>query len=68
MLAKGIRIDLHPMAFPVGAAAVTECAHLGVALWRAAEDRYELIVFATFVRELWHWATEAAAEFGYTVT
>jgi len=67
MLAKGIRIDLHPSAFPVGAVAVTDCTHLGVALLRAAEDRYELIVFATFARELWHWVTEAAGEFGYTV-
>jgi len=67
MLAKGIRVDLHPLVFPVGAVAVTECAHLGVALHRAAEDRYELIMFATLARELWHWLTEAAGEFGYTV-
>jgi sarcosine oxidase subunit gamma len=67
MLAKGIRIDLHPRVFAVGAAAVTECAHLGVALHRPAEDRYELIVLATFARELWHWVCEAAGEFGYTV-
>jgi sarcosine oxidase subunit gamma len=67
MLAKGVRIDLYPSAFPVGAVAVTECAHLGVALHRAAADRYEFIVFSTLAREFWHWITEAAGEFGYTV-
>jgi heterotetrameric sarcosine oxidase gamma subunit len=67
MLAKGIRLDLHPAAFPVGAAAVTECAHLGVLLHRPAETRLELIVVSTFARELMHWITEAAAEFGYTI-
>lgn len=67
MLAKGIRIDLHPKVFAVGGVATTECAQLGVTLFRAAEARYELITMATFARELWHFVTEAAAEFGYTV-
>lgn len=67
VLAQGIRLDLHPKSFPVGAVAVTECAHLHVALLRAAEARYELLCMATFARELWHWLTEAAAETGYAV-
>ncbi len=65
MLAKGIRLDLHPKVFAVGSVAATECAQLGVALHRADETRYELIVMATFARELWHFLTESAAEFGY---
>lgn len=67
MLAKGIRVDLHPSVFKVGDVAVTECAHLGVALLRADETRYELVVMSTFARELWHFITESAAEFGYIV-
>lgn len=37
LLAKGVMIDLHPAAFPVGAAALTSIAHIGVALWRGAD-------------------------------
>ena len=32
-------IDLHPAAFPPGAAAMTSIAHIGVHLWRVDERR-----------------------------
>lgn len=67
VLAQGIRLDLHPMAFAVGAVAVTELAHLHVLVHRPAEARYELLCMATFARELWHWLAEAAAETGCEV-
>ena len=38
MLAKGCMIDLHPAAFPSGAAAMTSIAHIGVHLWRVDEQ------------------------------
>jgi sarcosine oxidase subunit gamma len=67
VLAAFIRIDLHDSAFPVGATAVTEAAHIGIALLRAAPDRYEIICMRTFAAHIWHAVTEAAAEYGYTV-
>lgn len=68
VLAAFIRIDLHDRAFGVGATAVTEAAHIGIALLRAAPDRYEIICMRTFAAHMWHAVTEAAAEYGYTVT
>jgi sarcosine oxidase subunit gamma len=67
VLAKGVRIDLDPRAFPVGASAVTECAHLGIALLRPGAQRFEVITMRTFAAHLWHWLTEAAGEYGFTV-
>ncbi|TPM32231.1 sarcosine oxidase subunit gamma [Mesorhizobium sp. B2-2-2] len=68
MLAKLSSIDLHPEAFPVGAAAATSMDHTSVTLWRG-EDRngqavFNLLVFATFAESLWHTILDSAAEYG----
>jgi methylglutamate dehydrogenase subunit D len=69
MLAKLSSIDLHPAAFPVGAAAATSMDHTSVTLWRG-NDRTEgqavfnLLVFATFAESLWHTMLDSAAEYG----
>ncbi|MBB6408456.1 sarcosine oxidase subunit gamma family protein [Mesorhizobium sangaii] len=69
MLAKLSSIDLHPSAFPIGAAAATSIDHTSVTLWRG-NDRsdgqavFNLLVFATFAESLWHTMLDAAAEYG----
>ncbi len=74
MLAKGCMIDLHPRAFPPGAAAVTSIAHIGVCLWRADEQPdeghavFDILVARSMAASFWSWAHACAAEFGYSVT
>ncbi|MER8483934.1 sarcosine oxidase subunit gamma family protein [Mesorhizobium sp. M1322] len=72
MLAKLSSIDLHPPAFPIGAAAATSIDHTSVNLWRG-DDRldgqavFNLLVFATFAETLWHTMLDAAAEYGVDI-
>ncbi|UVK44209.1 sarcosine oxidase subunit gamma [Mesorhizobium sp. AR07] len=73
MLAKLSSIDLHPAAFPVGAAAATSMDHTSIALWRGGDRPdgqavFNLLVFATFAESLWHTMLDAAAEYGVTIT
>ena len=67
VLAKGSPVDWHPRAFPVGAAAVTQMAHVGVHVTRIAEDQYEVSLFRGFSESFWEWLTGQAQEFGYEV-
>ena len=67
VLAKGSPVDWHPRAFPVGASAVTQMAHVGVHASRIAEDVYELSMFRGFSESFWEWLTEQAREFGYEI-
>lgn len=71
-LAKGCMVDLHPSAFPVGAAALTSIAYMGVHLWRLADGpqgaRFEITVARSMAASFWSWFTASAAEFGCTVT
>lgn len=71
MLAKLSSIDLHPDAFPVGAAAATSIDHTSVTL-RRGNDRdglavFNLLVFATFAESLWHTMLDSAAEYGVVI-
>lgn len=72
MLAKLSSIDLHPDAFPVGAAAATSMDHTSVTLWRE-NDRadglavFNLLVFATFAESLWHTMLDSAVEYGVDI-
>ena len=71
MLAKLSSIDLHPDAFPVGAAAATSMDHTSVTLWRG-KDRdglavFNVLVFATFAESLWHTMLDSAAEYGVAI-
>jgi sarcosine oxidase subunit gamma len=67
MLAKGVFLDLHPDAFPPGAAAVTIVAHIGVILWRRDAETFEILCFRSNAYSLWHWVEESAAEFGLAI-
>ncbi|MBA1141573.1 sarcosine oxidase subunit gamma [Mesorhizobium sp. CCANP35] len=72
MLAKLSSIDLHPDAFPAGAAATTSMDHTSVTLWRG-NDRpdgqavFNVLVFATFAESLWHTMLDSAAEYGVEI-
>jgi heterotetrameric sarcosine oxidase gamma subunit len=72
MLAKLSSIDLHPAAFPIGAAAATSIDHTSVNLWRGGDRpdgqaMFNLLVFATFAESLWHTMLDAAAEYGVDI-
>jgi heterotetrameric sarcosine oxidase gamma subunit len=72
MLAKLSSIDLHPAAFPTGAAAATAIDHTSVNLWRGSDlpdgqAVFKLLVFATFAESLWHTMLDAGAEYGVDI-
>jgi len=71
LLEKGVSIDLHDGVFLPGSAAVTSCAHLGIMLWRIENENdhpvYEIAVFRSLARSLWHFIEESASEFGFAV-
>ena len=57
MLAKVSSLDLDPLVFPAGSAAMTSIDHTGVTLWRELGDTggpvYNLLVFTSFAETLW---------------
>lgn len=53
-------IDLHPGAFPAGAAAATLAAHIPLLLWRSGEAAFEVAVFRSYAGSFIH-ALEVAA-------
>jgi heterotetrameric sarcosine oxidase gamma subunit len=68
VLAKGTAIDLHPLSFAPGDAAMTWCAHVDVTLWqRDADPTYDVVVPRGFAGTFWHWLEESAAEYGIAV-
>ena len=65
MLARGIPIDLHPNSFAVGHFAQTSLHHVGVLIYRASPDQYELFLPRTFAVTLWEWLVDSALLSGY---
>lgn len=72
VLAKGSMVDIHPAAFPVGAAASTSFAHVGVQFWRTEDGPdgpvFEILVARSMAGSFWSWFAASAAEFGCRVT
>jgi len=68
-LAKGIAIDLDPVAFKVGDVAQTSASHIGlqIALIDAAPT-FEIISARSTAGSLWMWLTSSAAEYGIDVS
>ena len=64
MLSKGVAIDLHDQAFPVGRSAITLCGHVSVHLTRRASDAFELMVLRSYALSLWESLIEMGLEFG----
>jgi sarcosine oxidase subunit gamma len=67
LLAKGSPVDWHPRAFPVGAAAATQMAHVGVHVVRTGEQQFEVSLFRGFSESFWEWLTGQAQEYGYEI-
>ena len=72
VLAKGVAIDLHDLAFPINHAAVTAIAHIGVILWRLGDAGdgnpvFEIALFRSMAGSFVHWLKSSAGEFGLGV-
>jgi heterotetrameric sarcosine oxidase gamma subunit len=70
--AKLIPIDFHPHAFAIGNAAATVAAHIGVTVWRCADDAggyptFELACLRSFSADLVEALRRSAAEFGFLI-
>ena len=63
VLEKGCPLDLHPRAFRVGAAYVTEIGPVPVILWKTGPETYEIYPRASFADYLGRWLLDAMAEF-----
>jgi len=68
LLAKGCSLDLHARVFRPGHCAQTSIARTSVLLHALGpDDGFDLYCARSYAQSLWHWLTEAAAEFGYRV-
>jgi methylglutamate dehydrogenase subunit D len=67
-LAKGIAVDLDPVAFKVGDVAQTSASHIGlqIALIDAAPT-FEIVSARSTAGSVWAWLTASAAEYGIDV-
>jgi heterotetrameric sarcosine oxidase gamma subunit len=68
-LAKVSSVDLDPLVFHEGSAAMTSIDHTGVTLWgesagAGGEPAFSLLVFTSFAGTLWRLLVDSAAEFG----
>ncbi len=68
VLASGIAIDFSLKAFPVGTSQVSHHHEIGVTIHRTSEESFDLYVFTSFARGIWHWITTASSEVGYAVS
>jgi heterotetrameric sarcosine oxidase gamma subunit len=67
-LEKGVQIDLAPDVFPVGRAAVTNIAHVGVTLWKVDDaPTFDIAVTRSFAGSFCHWLEASAAIHGLAV-
>lgn len=68
-LAKGVMVDLDPLAFKTGDAAVSFAVQFWITLWQTSDAPiYRLAVFRSMGRDLLHWLESSAAEFGCEIS
>ncbi len=68
VLAKGVTIDLHPRVFKPGDTAITPLAHITTQLWQVDDTpTFDLVSPHATARDMFHWLTVSAAEFGLDV-
>jgi heterotetrameric sarcosine oxidase gamma subunit len=67
LLRRGVRQDIRPGAFPVGAAMTTDIGGIDILLLRPDKVHYDLLIPRSHAVELWRWLTRRAAQFGYEV-
>ncbi|WP_334172767.1 sarcosine oxidase subunit gamma [Sinomonas sp.] len=63
VLEKGCALDLHPRAFAVGAAYVTQLGPVPVLLWKTGSETWEIFPRASFADYLGRWLLDAMREF-----
>ncbi|MDQ4502394.1 sarcosine oxidase subunit gamma family protein [Sinomonas sp. ASV322] len=63
VLEKGCPLDLHPRAFAVGSAYVTQLGPVPIILWKTGPETYEIYPRASFADYLGRWLLDAMAEF-----
>jgi sarcosine oxidase subunit gamma len=63
VLAKGIPLDFHKVAFKPGQFAMTGLHHTPVLVHCVSRNRFELYALRTFAVSIWDWLTDAALEF-----
>lgn len=63
VLEKTCRADLHPRAFPVESAILTQVGHVPVILHRASVNNYRLFPRASFADHLVRWLLDGMQEF-----
>ncbi len=68
-LAKGVTVDLHPVAFRPGDAATTPVNHIGVTFWQIdAAPAYRFAVPRSYAGSFLDWLLASAAEYGIEAT
>ena len=68
-LAKGMMVDLDPVAFKTGDAAVSFAVQFWITLWQTSDaPTYRLAVFRSMGRDLLHWLESSAVEFGCEIS
>ncbi|KHL00970.1 sarcosine oxidase subunit gamma [Sinomonas humi] len=63
VLEKGCALDLHPRAFAVGSAYVTQLGPVPVLLWKTGSETWEIFPRASFADYLGRWLLDAMREF-----
>jgi len=66
-LGQLVPIDLDPTVFPVHGFAQTGIRHVAGLLFRASEERYELLALRTFAAFTWEVLLDAARPLGYDI-
>jgi sarcosine oxidase subunit gamma len=68
VLAKGVAVDLHRLAFKPGDVATTPVAHVGVQIDMLDDaPTFQLTAPRSMAGSFWSWLTASAVEFGYEV-
>lgn len=63
LLQRGAFIDLDPAIFGPNTVATTMIAHIGVILWRAGDDAFDIALFRSFASSFKTWFADTAATF-----
>ncbi|WP_018156405.1 sarcosine oxidase subunit gamma [Demetria terragena] len=63
VLDKSVRIDLDPVAAPIGTALVTELGATPAILWRTDEQEWQVLVRASFAVHVGTWLLDGMREF-----
>ncbi|MFH5822857.1 sarcosine oxidase subunit gamma [Georgenia sp. AZ-5] len=63
VLDKSCRLDLHPRAFPVGAAVATQLAGTPAVLWRTADQTWQVMVRSSFATHVVRWLLDGMREY-----